>query len=410
MAQEVKQETDVQSKYKVNVPQSPPKYSSKEEAILLAKCQMYQWMQVMRVPSPHRSRMYTEVIKKQYPSIKFNDVLYSKWLDEIIAIYRKNYEPNTAETAENDQKSDTPEPDWISLQNGCINDLLLTKYEIKALSLTDRCLGCLLGVFTVDALGAPVEGWPYESIIEKYGKQGVINMIPGTHMGAREKGPRCGYYTDDTMTTMALALSLVANQELNAQHAAENYYKFWKSNSVYRGLPDSAQKVLNDVIDGMSITITGRQSFADGSYANGGAMRISPIGLTFRNASSEVLKAAVVDAVISSHCHPQSIDGAMCMALMIQYALKCESVDEFDYKQLVKVILDNMETEGMKKNIQLVVDGYDGFADDGDHEGMCDYDIAFLQKTGLLTFQIQAIEARIKIHLQHFNESYTQNI
>merc|ERR1712113_708933 len=121
--------------------------------------------------------------------------------------------------------------------------------------------GCLLGVFIVDALGAPVEGWPYEDIIEKYGKHGVINMIPGTHMGARGKGPRCGYYTDDTMTTMALALSLVMNKKLNAQHAAENYYKFWKSNPIYRGLPDSAQKVLNDVVDGMSLTITGRQSF-----------------------------------------------------------------------------------------------------------------------------------------------------
>lgn len=127
--------------------------------------------------------------------------------------------------------------------------------------------------------GAPYEGHPYESIVERLNPNGIVHMVPGTHMGAREKGPRCGYYTDDTMTTLALGLSIVENQQLLAQHAADNYYKFWKTNPVYRGLPDSAQKVLNDVHDGMSITITGRQSFPDGSFANGGAMRISPIGL-----------------------------------------------------------------------------------------------------------------------------------
>ena len=402
-----KKQITSESTFKVNVPKSQSKYSSKQELINIAKCQLYQWMEVQTIPSPHRSRMYTETIQRQYPSLQFNDETYSNWLTEIAAIYRLKYEP-TDETTENNNDdtenktdvTDKPDPEWLSLQIGNIDNLLLDKYKINKLSLQDRCLGCILGVFIVDALGAPVEGWPYESIIEKCNPRGVINMIPGTHMGARDKGPRCGYYTDDTMTTMALALSIVENQKLLAQHAAENYYKFWATNPVYRGLPDSAQKVLTDVISGMSITITGRQSFADGSYANGGAMRISPVGLSYRNATNKVLKDAVIDAVMSSHCHPQSIDGAMCIALMVQYALKCDGVNKkFDYKELVDILLDNIDTKEMKNIIEIVGKGYEEFLkqpskdDDDCMDDILNYDLGFLKDNHLLTFQIKAIEA-----------------
>jgi len=284
------------------------------------------------------------------------------------------------------------EPKWLHLQDGNIGALLLEKYKIKAMSIEDLALGCLLGVMIVDALGAPYEGHPYDSIEERCNPKGVINMVPGTHMGAREKGPRCGYYTDDTMTTMALALSIVQKQQLLAQHAADNYYKFWKSNPVYRGLPDSAQKVLMDVHDGMSITITGRQSFADGSFANGGAMRISPVGLVYRNASPEVLREAAVDAIISSHCHLQSIDGALAIALCVQYVFNC---GDFDYAYLIELLMDNMKTDEMKKAIQSVADGFEAFLKLSlqDADQITDYDLQFLQKMGWLTFQIKAIEA-----------------
>eukprot|EP01084_Bolivina_argentea_P140195 246543_1 len=416
MAQDPTTEKKLQndSTFKVIVPKSPEKYSSKQEIINIAKCQMYQWLEVMKIPSPHRSRMYVETIQKQYPSLQFNNDMYDNWLQEIGTIYRSKYKINDNEenTDENTEQTDTDineskvnsntnnDPEWLSLQNGNINNLLLEKYNITKLSIQDRCLGCILGVFIVDALGAPVEGWPYESIIEKYNPKGVINMVPGTHMGARNKGPRCGYYTDDTMTTMALALSIIQNQKLLAQHAAENYFKFWKTNPIYRGLPDSAQRVLTDVISGMSITETGRQSFPDGSYANGGAMRISSVGLCFRNCSYNVLKTAVTDAVLSSHCHKQSIDGALCIALIIQYALKCDLRKNclINYFELIDILLENIETEEMKDGIQTVSKGYSDFLAEKDkdtdsEDKILDYDIDFLQKNGLLTFQIKAIEA-----------------
>lgn len=213
-------------------------------------------------------------------------------------------------------------------------------------------------------------------------------------MGARHKGNRSGYYTDDTMTTMALALSIVAHQKLDAQKVAENYANFWKLNPIYRGLPGSAIKVLNDVLGGMSILDTGRQSFSDGSYANGGAMRISSVGLAFRNASAEVLKSAVMDAILSSHIHLQSIDGALAIATAIQYLMKIkkENMMELNVDELFSLVFNVCKTGEMKKQLQIIFDGYQA-CENNDCEQITEQDINFLKKFKFLDFQIKAIEA-----------------
>ena len=50
--------------------------------------------------------------------------------------------------------------------------------------------------------------------------------------------------------------------------------------------------------------------YPEGSYANGGVMRIAPVGLAFRNASNDQLHSAVVSALLCTHVHPEAIDGA----------------------------------------------------------------------------------------------------
>jgi uncharacterized membrane protein len=60
--------------------------------------------------------------------------------------------------------------------------------------------------------------------------------------------------------------------------------------------------VLDAVLKGVDYQITGQPPyfpFAGGSFANGGAMRISPLAISFRNASSDVLRAACEEAIKS---------------------------------------------------------------------------------------------------------------
>jgi poly(ADP-ribose) glycohydrolase ARH3 len=102
----------------------------------------------------------------------------------------------------------------------------------------------------------------------------------------------------------------------------------------------------------------GRAVFPDGSFANGGAMRIVPIALAFRNASDEQLYEAVRMAIISSHVHPEGIDGAYVLVKAIILALQCESVDAFDSFQFLTVLQSTARTDGMRNQIQKLIKIY----------------------------------------------------
>jgi ADP-ribosylglycohydrolase len=102
----------------------------------------------------------------------------------------------------------------------------------------------------------------------------------------------------------------------------------------------------------------GRIAFPDGSFANGGAMRIVPIALAFRHASDEQLYEAVRMAIISSHVHPEGIDGAFVLAKAIILALQCDSVNAFDPLQFLAVLQSTARTDGMRNQITKLITFY----------------------------------------------------
>jgi ADP-ribosylglycohydrolase len=56
---------------------------------------------------------------------------------------------------------------------------------------------------------------------------------------------------------------------------------------------------------------TATQFLPGGSYANGGAMRIAPVGLAYRNADAATLQQAVEAALLCTHTHPLGVEGAL---------------------------------------------------------------------------------------------------
>eukprot|EP00008_Paramoeba_atlantica_P009987 CAMPEP_0201482948 /NCGR_PEP_ID=MMETSP0151_2-20130828/7196_1 /ASSEMBLY_ACC=CAM_ASM_000257 /TAXON_ID=200890 /ORGANISM="Paramoeba atlantica, Strain 621/1 / CCAP 1560/9" /LENGTH=180 /DNA_ID=CAMNT_0047865871 /DNA_START=37 /DNA_END=576 /DNA_ORIENTATION=+ len=171
----------------------------------------------------------------------------------------------------------------------------------------DRCVGCLLSCMFGDALGAPVEGLRKEDIKKTFGR--VTQFLHGPHMGVMKlSDDRYCCYTDDTNTILALATSLVERNGLDPAHAAKQYAIFWKTNVPSRECPPSAKRVMQAVLDGADLSTVGFINFKDGSFANGGAMRIAPIGLAFRNATPSQMLVAVQQAIISSHTHPEAVD------------------------------------------------------------------------------------------------------
>jgi poly(ADP-ribose) glycohydrolase ARH3 len=227
----------------------------------------------------------------------------------------------------------------------------------------DRFVGSLLSVMIGDILGASVEGWP-SSLISKKFPEGVKDFLTATHMGIGHLGPRFGMYTDDTNSTLALATSLVQKQFLDPKHAAESYSTFYFDTKPLRGYPNSAIAVLKSIKEGMDYKETGTMIFPDGSFANGGAMRISPIGLTFRNASDEVLYEACKLAIISSHVHPEAVDGAFIIAKCVAWGIQFDPKKDLDEIQFLNEMKSASKTSSMKGNIEILIDSFSKNLDD----------------------------------------------
>lgn len=159
-----------------------------------------------------------------------------------------------------------------------------------------RALGCMMGLVTGDALGAPLE---FQSI--RYppftDSHVVTEMMHTDHFGLRP-----GQYTDDTSMSLCLADSLIIKQQFDPFDLMLRFHAWWHCgyNSCFRyddkcesfhsiGLGGSISKSLSKfIVDGEAYTTAGDLN----TSGNGSIMRNAPICLYFCNDVNLAMKYA----------------------------------------------------------------------------------------------------------------------
>eukprot|EP00879_Flechtneria_rotunda_P000123 GHRR01000185.1.p1 GENE.GHRR01000185.1~~GHRR01000185.1.p1 ORF type:complete len:477 (+),score=171.76 GHRR01000185.1:587-2017(+) len=184
--------------------------------------------------------------------------------------------------------------------------------EIPRGSYADKVLGCILAALCGDALGASVEGWTPQRI------QGVHKDGLTTYQNT-DRGYGC--YTDDGQMLLALAASLINRRRCCAQDAAAQYACAFDPQRGYGG---SAVKILLRLASGADPATTGTQFLPEGSFGNGGAMRIAPVALAYRNADISSLTKAVEAALLCTHVHPLGVEGALAQAIAVAQLSKMQ--------------------------------------------------------------------------------------
>ncbi len=187
-------------------------------------------------------------------------------------------------------------------------------------SLVSRFVGALVGTFVGDALGMPVEGWPWRKIAQHYGE--VREMLPA-RLGA-------GTYTDDTVFMIALAESLIENKgRVVPQDLA---WRFRQAYDRRRGFGAGMHRLMRLWDEGVPWDEAAHRLFDGGSYGNGAAMRVAPVGVLFHHDERAVYDAAAAQARVT-HAHPLGQQGAALQALAVALALRSDpatfSRDEF---------------------------------------------------------------------------------
>lgn len=200
------------------------------------------------------------------------------------------------------------------------------------IDLRSRFIGAMLGTFCGDALGMPVENWSGDRIrrtfgvldemrpaalwLQAYGK--TYGLVKDPCHGL--SGPRltAGVYTDDTQMMIGVAESLIERQgfdpALMAHRFAENF-------DPRRGYGPGTTMVLSRIRRGASWNRPAGEMFGGtGSYGNGAAMRVTPVGLVFHRDLQELRRVAEASAEIT-HTHPVGREGAVLMAFAAARAL-----------------------------------------------------------------------------------------
>lgn len=187
----------------------------------------------------------------------------------------------------------------------------------------EKFRGCLLGLAIGDALGAPVEFDNLAAIRQRFGPQGITDLIPWHGLPA-------GSYTDDTQMTLATIYGMLAAHERGRSKGIVHWpsmiyhaYLDWlKSQNDPRQRRAPGNTCLNALGSGQMGTL---DAPINNSKGCGGVMRTAPVGLLFRGA--EAFRHGATYAAIT-HGHPSGYLSAGFMAELIGHLVDDASLDE----------------------------------------------------------------------------------
>lgn len=180
-------------------------------------------------------------------------------------------------------------------------------------ALADRFEGCLLGLAVGDALGGRFEAQDAYAIRARFPTVEHLIAYPQDEI----------WYTDDTQMAIGVAEALVERGEI----VEESLCRAFVTNYVpSRGYGRGARAVLEAMEEGHDYGKVAEEHFPGGSYGNGAAMRVAPVGLLFRDDRRRLWEQARLSA-LPTHRHALGIEGAQLLALAVVH---CSAVERFD--------------------------------------------------------------------------------
>jgi poly(ADP-ribose) glycohydrolase ARH3 len=176
-----------------------------------------------------------------------------------------------------------------------------------------RARGALLGLALGDALGAPFEGRPR-----------VTRAQVAAWCDAREPLR----WTDDTHMALVLARRLVDDPRLADPEALGVAFARAYAAEPWRGYGAGPPVVFALAEQGSTFEEAAGSLFdGAGSFGNGAAMRVAPVGLLPASADpNEAARLAAVQARVT-HAHPDAVDGAIVVAWAVAALLNADHVD-----------------------------------------------------------------------------------
>jgi poly(ADP-ribose) glycohydrolase ARH3 len=181
-------------------------------------------------------------------------------------------------------------------------------------SLRERFAGCLLGLAVGDALGGLFEGQDPDWIARRFPTpEALLDAPPADVL----------HYTDDTQMAVGVAETLVAHGAIEESRLCRAFVANYVPS---RGYGWGARRVLEAMEEGRDYRQVAETHFPGGSYGNGAAMRVAPVGLFFHDDLDRMWDQARLSA-LPTHRHPLGIEGAQLLAAGVALCARAAAFD-----------------------------------------------------------------------------------
>jgi ADP-ribosylglycohydrolase len=190
--------------------------------------------------------------------------------------------------------------------------------------LSSQFAGCLLGGMIGDIAGAVVEAESPGYIRKTFKSVDDMLALEFVEEILNQKWT-VGRFTDDTQMTLCVAEWLLEDAELGGKELLARFSEAYRPARRYG---PSAARILESFPEHQQEWASlATVAFPDGSYGNGSAMRVSPIGCFFYDDRKALMKAANVSSRVT-HTHTQAIQGATLQAGLVSAAVRALTVEQ----------------------------------------------------------------------------------
>ena len=211
------------------------------------------------------------------------------------------------------------------------------KWESRA-PRADRFAGCLLGLAVGDAVGAPYEGLKHADIFFQFGSPDKLVTNPS--------GDTL-YYTDDTEMMIGVAETLVECGRIDEARLCRAFAENYHPDSGYGPGRAARYRAMRKGNDWRTLAA---KLFPGGSFGNGAAMRVAPVGLLFADSPDELWEQARLSA-LPTHTHPLGIEGAQLLGVRGRAGML--QTTTFDRKQFYRDLLARATTEEFRWHLDV---------------------------------------------------------
>ncbi|WP_406283300.1 ADP-ribosylglycohydrolase family protein [Embleya sp. NBC_00896] len=133
---------------------------------------------------------------------------------------------------------------------------------------------------------------------------------------------RLWYWTDDTAMALSLLRILHVCDEVDQDALAEHFAAAYEADA-HRGYGPSMHGVLRAIREGEHWQdVTRRQFEGQGSWGNGAAMRVAPLGAWYADRDLAYVAAAAGRSAETTHAHAEATAGAVAVAIAAALATR----------------------------------------------------------------------------------------